>query len=40
MHGEVTTTTSVINRIPDIMKAKPGFMTVNDLDVPYCKNQI
>ena len=40
MHGEVTTTTSVINRIPDIMKAKPGFITVNDLDVPYYKNKI
>lgn len=40
MHGEVTTTTSMINRIFDIMKAKPGFITVNDLEVPYYKSKI
>lgn len=35
MHGEVTTTSSMINRIPDIINAKSGFITVNDLPTPY-----
>lgn len=37
MHGEVTTTGAMINRIPDVMEAVPGFVTVNDLDVPFYK---
>lgn len=37
MHGEVTTTGAMINRIPDVIAAKPGFATVNDLEIPFYK---
>lgn len=37
MHGELTTTSCMINRIPDILNAKAGFITINDLPVPYFK---
>jgi 4-hydroxy-tetrahydrodipicolinate reductase len=35
MHGEVTTTSGLINRIPDVIAAAPGFLTVNEMPVPY-----
>lgn len=35
MHGEVTTTGGIINRIADVINARPGFLTVNDMPVPY-----
>lgn len=35
MHGEVTTTGAMINRIQDVIDAPAGFLTVNDLPNPY-----
>lgn len=31
MHGEITTQIDLMNRIPDVMNAKPGLLTVKDL---------
>ena len=35
MHEELTTTSCMINRIPDILNANSGFITINELPVPY-----
>lgn len=35
MHGEITTTGAMINRIQDVIAAPAGFLTVNDLPNPY-----
>lgn len=40
MHGDITTTSCMINRIPDILNAKAGFITVNDLPVPCYKTLV
>lgn len=37
MHGEVTTTSGMINCIPDVINAKPGFLTVNEMPIPFFK---
>lgn len=37
MHGEVTTTSCMINRISDVINAASGFITINDLPVPFYK---
>ncbi len=34
MHGEFTTTAAVLNRIPDVIKAEPGYKTVAQLGLP------
>lgn len=31
MHGEITTSTSLVARIPDVINARPGFLTVGDM---------
>lgn len=36
-HGEMTTTASMLNRIPDVLNAGPGLKTVADLSMPYLK---
>lgn len=33
-HGDITTTSGMINRLGDVIAAQPGFITVNDLPVP------
>lgn len=35
MHGEIATTGAIINRIPDVLDARPGFLTACDMPVPY-----
>lgn len=37
MHGEVTTTSGLINCIPDVINAEPGFLTINNMPIPYFK---
>lgn len=33
-HGDITTTSTMINRLDDVIDAEPGFITINDLSVP------
>lgn len=33
-HGDITTTSAMINRLPDVMAAQPGFVTVADIELP------
>lgn len=36
-HGDVTTQIDVVNRVPDVMNARPGLLTVKDLPRPTFK---
>lgn len=38
-HGDITTTSGMINRLGDVIAARPGFITVNDLPVPSYRGQ-
>lgn len=37
VQGNITTSSSIVNRITDVINAKPGFLTINELDVPFFK---
>lgn len=39
MHGDITTVTSLINRIPDVVNMTPGFITINDMPTPFYRSK-
>ena len=39
-HGDITTTVAMLNRLPDIIAAEPGFVTVADLPLPQFRAQL
>lgn len=39
-HGDVTTTSAMVNRLPDVIAAEPGFVTVADLPLPQFRAEL
>lgn len=39
MYGEVTTCTTIVNRIVDVINAKPGYLSASDMPVPKYRSK-